>query len=287
MKRSSPNPRGFTLVELLVVIAIIGVLVAMSLPAIMASREMGRRNLCQANVAQLLLAMGTYEDAFECYPSGVINPEGPIKNEPEGLHQSWTISMLPYLDELVVYKLFDAKASVYAPENAQVRGYWPRMLICPSEPLDVAGTSNYAGCHNDVEAPIDTGNSGVLFLNSRIRQDEVTDGLRHTLFLSEKLAEAGDLGWLSGTRATLRNTGSPPNSRGSEESTTELRVEEAHGDKQADTFVGGFASAHAGGLHVGFGDGHVEFYSDNVDQQVWQRLGNRGDGHLPETPPRD
>ena len=44
--------RGFTLVELLVVIAIIGVMVAMTLPALMASREAGRRNMCAANVSQ-------------------------------------------------------------------------------------------------------------------------------------------------------------------------------------------------------------------------------------------
>ena len=69
--------------------------------------------------------------------------------------------------------------------------------------------SNYAGCHNDVETPIDVGNHGVLFLNSHISEKDVTDGLSHTIYVGEKLGDEQDLGWMSGTRATLRNAGTP------------------------------------------------------------------------------
>jgi prepilin-type processing-associated H-X9-DG protein len=60
-----------------------------------------------------------------------------------------------------------------------------------------------------VEAPIDTNNKGVFFLNSRIMRDDLKDGAAYTLFLGEKFPDNFDLGWLSGTSATLRNTGSP------------------------------------------------------------------------------
>jgi prepilin-type N-terminal cleavage/methylation domain-containing protein len=274
-----PSSRGFTLVELLVVIAIIGVLVAMTLPAMMASRETGRRNICQANLAQLMLALQSYENSFESFPPGVVNPDGPIRNEAQGLHQGWLIPVLPYLDEQNAYDRVDMSKSVYDPANADVRAYWPRELICPSEPNDIPGSSNYAGCHHDVEAPIAADNHGVLYLDSRIRRDDVTDGLAHTLFLSEKPAPLDDLGWMSGTRATLRNTGLAPNDPGTRSPTVALAEDDKDPDAAA-LHVGGFASAHPGGVHVGFGDASVQFITDDIDLKLWHNLGNRSDGEL-------
>src|SRR5262249_45545116 len=167
--------RAFTLVELLVVIAIIGVMVAMMIPAMQASREVGRRAQCQANLAQLMLALDNYQNTFESLPPGVLNPEGPIKSEPKGSHQKWICWVVPYLDQQNAYRLIDFSASVYDPANAAVRGYWPSEFICPSEPNEVQGASSYAGCHHDVEAPIATDNRGVLFLNSHITRDDIPD----------------------------------------------------------------------------------------------------------------
>jgi prepilin-type N-terminal cleavage/methylation domain-containing protein/prepilin-type processing-associated H-X9-DG protein len=279
MKRDRPS--GFTLVELLVVIAIIGALLGMTLPAVMASRESGRRNICRANLAQLLLALQSYENSFGSFPSGVVNPDGPIRSEPIGLHQGWLIGVLPYLDEQNVYAHIDLSKSVYDPANAAVRGYWPRKFICPSEPRDIQGASNYAGCHHDVEAPIAADNRGVLFLNSHIRREDVTDGLAHTLFVGEKLADTDDLGWLSGTRATLRNTGSSPNDRPLLPEAAPQEGKVPADNETVATYVGGFSSAHPGGTHVGFGDGSVEFIIDGIDQKVWHQMGNRSDGELP------
>jgi prepilin-type N-terminal cleavage/methylation domain-containing protein len=283
MKRNNPRPatRGFTLVELLVVIAIIGVLVAMTMPALMASREAGRRNLCAAHLAQLMLAVQAYESAFELYPAGVVNPDGPVRNQAQGLHQGWTLHLLPYLDEQNAYDKVDFKESVYAPANEAVRAYWPRILICPSEPNDVSGTSNYAGCHNDVEAPINTDNHGVLYLNSHVSRNDVSDGLAHTLFLSEKRVFPGDLGWMSGTRATLRNTGLPLNApRDETPQPAEPGCQKEFGTEAELLYVGGFASAHPSGANSGFGDASVQFISDDIDLDLWHQLGNRADGSL-------
>jgi prepilin-type N-terminal cleavage/methylation domain-containing protein len=267
---------GFTLVELLVVIAIIGVMLAMAIPAVQASRELGRRAICQTNLGQLMLAVQNYENAFESLPPGVVNPDGPITNEPVGLHQGWLIQMLPYLDSQGAYRLVDFSKSVYDPANAQLRRLSLSVLICPSEPSDDRAKSNYAGCHHDVEAPIAADNHGVLFLNSATGRLDIPDGASYTIFAGEKRIDREDLGWMSGTRATLRNTGLPPNA-----AATQAAADESDGDSPPNLlYVGGFASRHANGAFMGFGDASVRFTSDDIDLTLWQRLGHRADGKL-------
>jgi prepilin-type N-terminal cleavage/methylation domain-containing protein len=278
---------GFTLVELLVVIAIIGVLMAMTIPAVQSSREMGRRAICQMHLGQIMLALQNYENAFEALPAGVINPDGPIRNEAVGLHQGWLIQMLPYLDEAVAYGMIDFSQSVYAPANAKVRALSPAVFLCPSDPKDVRGKSNFAGCHHDIEAPIAADNRGVLFLNSSIRRHDIFDGAAYTIFVGEKTIEPDDLGWMSGTRATLRNTGLTPNAvatiKGADRvvpPATDVESDDDESDESALLYVGGFGSSHVGGVFVGFGDSSVRYIADVIDVVLWHRLGNRADGKL-------
>jgi prepilin-type N-terminal cleavage/methylation domain-containing protein/prepilin-type processing-associated H-X9-DG protein len=209
MKR--PQPTAFTLVELLVVIAIIGILVSLLLPAIQASRESARRASCTNKMSQLILAVHDYEAAHEFYPAGTVNPTGPIQNLPNGQHISWIVRILPYVEERVLYDNIDTSLSAYHQKNDRARQTTVQNLICPSNPEGDWPYSNYAACHHDVEAPIDANNRGVFFLNSRITRDDVKDGAAYTLFLGEKLVNSFDLGWISGTSSTLRNTGSPLN----------------------------------------------------------------------------
>src|ERR1044072_5830588 len=58
---------------------------------------------------------------------------------------------------------------------------------------------------------MDAGDNGMFFLNSNLRYDDVSDGSSHTIFIGEKIPDGWDLHWMSGTRATLRNAGSPIN----------------------------------------------------------------------------
>lgn len=267
------SPKAFTLVELLVVMAIIGMMISMLFPAVGAMQEAARRTTCQNRLAQLGMALQKYESGYGVLPPGTTDPKGPIHNVPQGVQLSWTVRLLPYLDEAGTLKHIDAAAGAYAEQNAAARSLRIAAFVCPSQPLvrqagQTAGpASNYAGCHHDVEAPIAEDNHGVLFLNSRISQRDVTKGVQHTIYLGEKRTDADDLGWMSGTRATLRNTGTPIDKTSEEQPPDDL-------------FVGGFGASHPTGANFLFGDVAVRFLGTAIDQEVYQQLGRRADGKL-------
>lgn len=201
-------PTGFTLTELLAVIGIIGMLVFLMIPAIQSTREVARRTSCASNLIQLIIAVQNYEDAIRAYPPGTVDAQGPISNLPQGYHHNWVEQLLPYLELQNHYRHVDRTVSVYHPNNAPVRNrVASRLFRCPSSVAPDNGLTEYAAVHHDLESPIDSDNHGVFFLNSHVRRLDVSDGHSQTLFLGEKLPLAGDLRWLSGTRATLRNTG--------------------------------------------------------------------------------
>ncbi|MHB0956955.1 MAG: DUF1559 family PulG-like putative transporter [Pirellulaceae bacterium] len=295
--------RGFTLVELLVVIAIIGVLVALLLPAVQAAREAARRMSCTNNLTQLILAVQNYEMSFRAYPPGTVNDSGPIQNVAQGYHHNWISQLLPFIEEQNIYDHIDFQVGVYDDKNLEARQTRIEILACPSSPHrgEEIWLTNYAGCHHDEEAPIDKDNHGVFFLNSSVRPLDVTDGTSHTLFIGEKVSDPKietELGWMSGTRATLRNTGTPLNTerdRLRQIASGQMPMDLGMGgiplgeDESAQSagpidptlLVGGFSSHHPGGLNSAMGDSSVQFLSANISPEVLKQLAHRADGKLP------
>ncbi len=280
---------GFTLVELLVVIAIIGLLVGLLLPAVQAAREAARRCSCSNNMMQLGLAVHHYEFNKEHLPAGVTDKKGPIRNEAVGLHVGWMVMVLPYIEHTAMYQKFDREEGTNSSVNADVRSQWVSIFKCPSDP-DVVQTrldstmpldhplqmSSYAGCHNDSESPIDFNNNGLLFLNSRVKFSDIGDGSSQTILCGEKLPSSNDLGWASGTRATLRNTsvlGPPIPNLNARMNTNDVSVAN-------NLHVGGFGSFHGSGASFAFADGSVHYLSFGIDKSLFRKLGNRADGEL-------
>ena len=107
---------GFTLIELICVIAIIGILIAILLPAVQATREAARSTACSNRIRQLTIGVLSYESANGTIPPGTLGFErtvlmnrtdfDDIKNNPSSpnyIHKnqntSWIAFLLPYLEQ--------------------------------------------------------------------------------------------------------------------------------------------------------------------------------------------
>ena len=296
-------------------IAIIAVLIALLLPAVQQAREAARRTQCKNNMMQIGLALSNYLMAHEVLPPGTQNDTGPIQSkEGTGYHMGWLTQILPYLEQQNVYNHIDFTQSVYDPANVPVRQQKVNAFLCPSDPGAggnlVTALTNYCGVHNDFETPIDVNQNGVLFLNSSIRYEQIRDGSSNTIFVMESRLNSGsDLGWMSGTKSSLRNaviavpngqtaapasgqdpTAAPPATEGEPNfrlhastinniNVGNLRQELADFEAGRET-VGGGSSFHTGGGHFAMGDGSVRFISQNIDPKTLRNLAHRADGEM-------
>ena len=310
-------PLAFTMIELLVVTAIITILVALLLPAVQQAREAARRTQCRNNLKQLALAMNTYYDQFDMFPAGTVNADGPIRNEPSGYHHNWVIALLPHLEQRPLAESIKTSVGVYRADNDQPRTTNLPVLRCPSDTSSWTASStgesiepvltNYAGSHDAAEVPIDVSNNGVLFLNSFLQTQAIEDGTSHTIAFGEFNRADDDLGWASGTRATLRNCGRainttpygeafyglPPDSidapgqleslpRGNRAHRNAFAAEQQQlPEEKRNLLVGGFGSHHTGGTQFAFCDGSVQFIGENINPAVYSNLGHRADHELP------
>lgn len=280
--------RGFTLLELIVVLVILAALFALLMPAMQSMRELSRRRNCEHRLIQLSLAIANYSNQHEHYPIGTINPTGPIKSTPSGFHHNWIEGLLPLLDAEEAYQAINRNVSVYHPANDPVRMMMMPQLRCPSADGVRENTSCYAGIHASSETPIDFENDGTFVLNRWIRPRDIADGLSYTIFVGEKVSPPElDLGWLSGTRSSLRNAGHAL------EAGAAVTPPAAAVDAPVDPlYVGGLASQHVGGVFLLKGSGECDFRSPTMDvkllQQMASRAGSESAGEeLPEVATQD
>ena len=132
--------RGFTLIEALVVITIIGVVAALTLPAVLAARESARRTKCLNNLKQIALASHLYHDVFNCLPAGRVmtwDPRYAGTNPPCTaliVDRSFLVGLLPFLERESLFNSINQTTSIFARENRTSCRVAVSTLVCPSDP---------------------------------------------------------------------------------------------------------------------------------------------------------
>ncbi len=130
MQTEKTDRAGFTLIELLVVITIIGILMSLLLPAVNQIRETARMTSCKSNLRQVAMAVIAYETAHRVFPPGGYT-EGQCCESPS--YATWTILILPFIDQEPLWKAYRFDLGNGAPENALVRETFLPVYACPSD----------------------------------------------------------------------------------------------------------------------------------------------------------
>ena len=87
---------GFTLIELLVVIAVVGLLVALLLPAVQATRASARNLYCKSNMRQIGLGIHSYAESYRGkFPW----------TEHRDENESWIVSLGPFLEQVDMIRI--------------------------------------------------------------------------------------------------------------------------------------------------------------------------------------
>jgi len=310
--------RGFTLIELLVVIAIIAVLVALLLPAVQQAREAARRVQCKNNLKQIVLALHNYHDTHNVLPPGGIsrNPlssgSGWCTGNATHNKASWTVMILPFLEETTLYNSFDMNmqfrsyqtTAVGAATGGAASNDAPWALRnakfeCPTNPGSREGVNgiNYLGVQGGGPDPGcsalgDFYTNGSLYVNSNTRFSSVQDGLTNVLLIGESkyaITSQGSLnasrfGWASSVRLDTGTQAHPivlaaaRNQINSVVNTGDSRA--GWPSTQDGRYVSSslFGAYHTGGAHFAIADGSVHFLSQNIDLATYQSLAVRNDG---------
>jgi type II secretory pathway pseudopilin PulG len=260
-----PPPRACrsyatTLVELLVVLAILGMLTALALAAVQASRDAARRAVCSNQLRQQLVALQAFHAAVGRFPAG-------RRWTARNVEYGWHVDLLPYLEQAGLAHNLDGRQPWNAPANHAAASSDLRVLVCPAARLKFPGKTDYGGIQGSLLANHDTPgrfefNNGVMIELGRgrlaaVRLADVTDGASQTLAAAESLDRDpdGPGRWVSGLNCFSHDNG------------------QINGENGGEIF-----SLHPGGAFVGFADAHVQFLSRSTDPSILGALCTRDGG---------
>jgi prepilin-type N-terminal cleavage/methylation domain-containing protein/prepilin-type processing-associated H-X9-DG protein len=234
MSRSASRP-GFSLIELLVVVAIIAVLIGLLLPAVQKVRDAANRTQCQNHLRQIGLALHGYHDTYKMFPPALDSTvqrywywswlarvlhfvEGnnlwitadayaakgdhtpftyPSPNHYWNPWGDWSILSGPVTPDNPAFGSLEPLYNCPADGRTLVAqrvptgngtSYWERVAL--SAYLGVSGT------RGDYNSASRQNWNGILYVGSRVRMADITDGTSNTLLVGERMPSRDlEYGW--------------------------------------------------------------------------------------------
>jgi beta-lactamase regulating signal transducer with metallopeptidase domain len=137
-------------------------------PAIFKMRQAASRNVSANNLKQIALAMHNYHSTFNHFPAAVIiGPDGKTPH-------SWRVEILPYIEQIELYKAYKMDEPWDSPNNKKVLAKMPRVFSAtPNQPSTVS--SYYVLSGKETAFPGE----------QAIRIADITDGTSNTILAVE------------------------------------------------------------------------------------------------------
>lgn len=279
-----PATTGFTVVELMVSIGIVGLLLALTLPAIQQVRESARRVECSSHLKQIMVAQHNYHDAYGAFCGRSVGFSWPGR-----------------LDRFLGVEFNERPAIYRCPSDPEAQGRYNWEISY----LSSSGTGIVR-----VEGVRQAGDGFEPYTRWNSTRD-FTDGLSNTAAVAEKLPVpqtvseydpqdhpeywnrrirytpfiSSDMqAFVNGCRSGQWRP--PPFSYFTPLSYTHVMPPNGNSCSNGPNIAGlgsvpyasTASSMHSGGVYVALADGSVRFIADPIDLTVWWALGTRAGG---------
>jgi hypothetical protein len=241
--------RGVTTKEVLIIVVLAGLVVALLLPAVQRSTGGGFRPRCQNNLKQIGLSLHNYHEEY-----GSIPPAYVIDQDGRPLY-SWRVLILPFVDQAPLYNKLHLDEPWDSPHNRPLLDVDMPVFRCPTDKraTDESGTEFSKGMTNYFAV---VGPETMWPAPNVCRFEDVTDGLSNTILVVE-VANSG-IHWAE---------------------PRDLHVTQMAREVNPSAGMG-LSSRHTGGTHVIFGDGRVQFISDDTPPEQLRAMLTRAGGEV-------
>ena len=275
--RRAGSHHGFTLVELLVVIATIGILLALLLPGIQAVRESARRTSCASNLRQIGLGICSYVSRKRSFPVGCVDCQW---WNAERKQHSWITAILADLENEHLLTLYDRESPYNSEANLFAAGQVLPLLLCPSTTTTkrvglTTGDRNANGEWDAGDGLAYTDYGGIYGIEGPPYQappgskhyvaDHAIGVMVHEIPTTVRAIRDG----LSATAIVGECTGRGGGSSEQSEWANGQNIFAQYYTNPINTIQGNeLWSDHPGGVQLLFCDGHISFFSEEVQQSA-------------------